>query len=110
MKKFLNSLLISCLLANFGWANLVADVTHPLPQVVLTSPQSAVRNPQSQKLEPSKKSWDAAAKVVKKMTVDEKVGQLVHIGINARFANQQSPFFTTEPKSSDGFLTPCKKA
>ncbi|MGD9627657.1 MAG: glycoside hydrolase family 3 N-terminal domain-containing protein [Pyrinomonadaceae bacterium] len=27
------------------------------------------------------------------MTVDEKVGQLIHIGINARFANQQSPFF-----------------
>lgn len=52
----------------------------------------AVRS-QSQRFEPSKKSWDFAAKLVKKMTVDEKVGQLVHIGINARFANQQSPFF-----------------
>jgi beta-N-acetylhexosaminidase len=42
---------------------------------------------------PSKKSWDFAEKRVKKMTVDEKVGQLVHVGVNARFANQDSPFF-----------------
>ncbi len=42
---------------------------------------------------PSKKSYDFAEKYVKKMTVEEKVGQLVHIGINARFANQDSPFF-----------------
>ena len=27
------------------------------------------------------------------MSVDEKVGQLVHVGINARFANQESSFF-----------------
>lgn len=31
--------------------------------------------------------------MVKKMTVEEKVGQLVHVGINAKFANQDSPFF-----------------
>lgn len=42
---------------------------------------------------PSKKAWDSAAKNVKKMSVEEKVGQLVHVGINARFANQDSPFF-----------------
>ncbi len=42
---------------------------------------------------PSKKSEDFAAKLVKKMTVEEKVGQLVHVGINAKFANQNSPFF-----------------
>ncbi len=42
---------------------------------------------------PSKKSNDFADKLVKKMTVEEKVGQLVHIGINARFANQDSPYF-----------------
>lgn len=57
------------------------------------NPQSAVGSPQSLRFEPSKKSWDFAAKVVKKMTPDEKVGQLVHVGINARFANQQSAFF-----------------
>ena len=27
------------------------------------------------------------------MTVDEKVGQLIHVGINAKFANQDSPFY-----------------
>jgi beta-N-acetylhexosaminidase len=27
------------------------------------------------------------------MSVDEKIGQLVHVGINARFANQESTFF-----------------
>ncbi len=81
MKKFLSITLLLTFLV--GSAS----------ELTLGNPQSAVRIPQSQKLEPSKKSWDAAAKVVKKMTVDEKVGQLVHIGINARFANQQSPFF-----------------
>lgn len=54
---------------------------------------SATAIPQSARFEPSKKSWDFAAKLVKKMTVDEKVGQLVHVGINAKFANQESSFF-----------------
>ncbi|MEO7659391.1 MAG: glycoside hydrolase family 3 N-terminal domain-containing protein, partial [Pyrinomonadaceae bacterium] len=34
-----------------------------------------------------------ATRLVKSMTIEEKVGQLVHIGVNARFANQNSPFF-----------------
>ncbi len=42
---------------------------------------------------PGKKSFEFATKQLKKMTVEEKVGQLVHIGINAKFANQESPFF-----------------
>ncbi|MBP6004530.1 MAG: glycoside hydrolase family 3 C-terminal domain-containing protein [Pyrinomonadaceae bacterium] len=42
---------------------------------------------------PSKKSYDFADKLLKKMTVEEKVGQLVHVGINAKFANQDSPYF-----------------
>ncbi|MEQ1606991.1 MAG: glycoside hydrolase family 3 N-terminal domain-containing protein [Pyrinomonadaceae bacterium] len=42
---------------------------------------------------PSKKSEEFAAKYVKKMSVEEKVGQLVHVGINAKFANQDSAFF-----------------
>lgn len=44
-------------------------------------------------LQPSKKAWDFASNQVKKMSIEEKVGQLVHVGINARFANQDSPFF-----------------
>ncbi len=42
---------------------------------------------------PSEKSWNFADKMLRKMSVDEKVGQLVHIGINARFANQDSEYF-----------------
>ena len=46
-----------------------------------------------QKFEPSEKAWKWADKQLKKMSADEKVGQLVHIGVNARFANQDSAFF-----------------
>ncbi|MBK9156521.1 MAG: glycoside hydrolase family 3 C-terminal domain-containing protein [Chloracidobacterium sp.] len=81
MKKFLSLALLLSIVASSQSA------------VATAIPHSAVRIPQSQRLEPSKKSWDQAAKLVRKMTVDEKVGQLVHVGINARFANQQSPFF-----------------
>ncbi len=42
---------------------------------------------------PSKKSNKWAEKQIKKMSVDEKVGQLVHIGINAKYAHQNSDFF-----------------
>jgi SSS family transporter len=45
------------------------------------------------KFEPSKKSWEKAEKLLRKMTVDEKIGQLIHVGVNARFANQDSAFF-----------------
>ena len=42
---------------------------------------------------PSKKAWSHADKLLRKMSVEEKVGQLVHVGINAKFANRESPFF-----------------
>jgi beta-N-acetylhexosaminidase len=45
------------------------------------------------RLWPSKKAEEFAAKQVKKMSVEEKVGQLIHVGINARFANQDSAFY-----------------
>src|SRR5687767_7305477 len=54
---------------------------------VPASQQTAAR------FEPSEKSWKAADKRLKKMSVDEKVGQIIHVGINARFANQESAFF-----------------
>ncbi len=50
-------------------------------------------NTRSDRFEPSKESWAAARKLVKKMSVDEKVGQLVHVGVNARFANRDSYFY-----------------
>jgi len=51
------------------------------------------REEPAKKLEPSEKSWKAADKMLKKMSVEEKVGQLIQIGINARFINQESEFF-----------------
>ena len=54
---------------------------------------SAFAQSAPQRLWPSKKAEEFAAKQVKKMSVEEKVGQLIHVGINARFANQDSAFF-----------------
>lgn len=54
---------------------------------------SSLHRLQTSRFEPAKKSWDFAVKQLKRMSVEEKVGQLVHVGINARFANQESPFF-----------------
>lgn len=42
---------------------------------------------------PSEKAWKQADKMLKKMSVEEKVGQMVQIGINARYYNQDSPDF-----------------
>ena len=47
----------------------------------------------NQKFRPSEKAYKWADKQLKKMTADEKIGQLVHIGINARYMNQASPEF-----------------
>ncbi len=45
------------------------------------------------RFEPSEKSWKFADKMIKKMSFDEKVGQLVHIGINAKYTAQDSELF-----------------
>ncbi|MGQ0543278.1 MAG: glycoside hydrolase family 3 protein [Blastocatellia bacterium] len=77
-----------------GWFSLRnTGRTQSLPLPVLTSASPRLRVSASPKFEPSKKSWDLAAKQVRKMSVNEKVGQLVHVGINARFVNQESEFF-----------------
>ena len=87
MKLIISSLLLAVLLFNTAFsASLRFDGKEP------EHAQQAAR------FEPSKKSWDFAAKFVKKMSVDEKVGQLVHVGINARFANQESSFFKSLQK------------
>ncbi|QYO67663.1 glycoside hydrolase family 3 protein [Leptolyngbya sp. 7M] len=74
--KFLTSF---CLLLSF----VLPPVTRAAPPDQFAVSQFA----------PSKRDWDWADKTLKKMTVDEKVGQLVHVGINARFAHQESSFF-----------------
>ena len=64
---------------------------------ILPDPVFAASGPggdkKTQRFEPSKKAWDWADDQLKKMSVEEKVGQLVHVGVNARFANQDSAFF-----------------
>lgn len=45
------------------------------------------------KFRPTAKDYKYADKLLKKMSLDEKIGQLVHIGINADFMNQDNPEF-----------------
>lgn len=47
----------------------------------------------STKFEPSAKAWKWADKQLKTMSVEEKVGQTVYIGLNAKFANENSDYF-----------------
>ncbi len=42
---------------------------------------------------PSAKAWKFADNQLKKLSVEEKIGQLIHVGVNARFANQDSDFY-----------------
>ncbi len=42
---------------------------------------------------PNEKAYKWADKQLKKMTLDEKIGQMVHIGVNAEFINQDSAAF-----------------
>lgn len=57
------------------------------------APVAAQAPARVKKLEPSAAAWKFADKMVAKMTPEEKVGQLIHVGINARFANQDSEYF-----------------
>ena len=97
MKSFLSFVLLTVTVTAPFSAVSARERTHSLPQVVPTFASLRLSDfalkPQPQTFEPSKKSWDFAAKQVRKMSVDEKVGQLIHVGINARFANQESAFF-----------------
>jgi beta-N-acetylhexosaminidase len=45
------------------------------------------------KFEPSNKAWKWADKQLKKMSVEEKVGQVVYIGLNAKYANENSDYY-----------------
>lgn len=84
MKLLASSIVLSSLLAlatpNFALQGLGVHASRLL-------------QPSSRPFEPSKDSWKKAEKLLKKMTVDEKIGQLIHVGVNARFANQDSAFF-----------------
>jgi beta-N-acetylhexosaminidase len=47
----------------------------------------------AKKFEPADKSWKFADKQLKKMSLEEKVGSLIHVGINAQFTNRDSDFY-----------------
>src|SRR5687768_11871425 len=97
MKLFLSLILLAVTVTTPLLAASGVGRIHPRTPAAPTFASSRLGGfalkPQAQAFEPSKKSWDFAAKQVRKMSVDEKVGQLIHVGINARFANQESPFF-----------------
>jgi beta-N-acetylhexosaminidase len=70
--------------------NLFLAILLSFNSLVFAAPK---RDQTRRKFEPSEKSWKAADKMLKKMSVEEKVGQIIQIGINARFINQDSDFF-----------------
>ncbi len=83
MKFWISLLLLAVTVPSFaigGSRNFVGS--HPLTRAVPPA-----------RFEPSKDSWKKAEKLVKKMTVDEKIGQLIHVGVNARYTSQDSTFF-----------------
>ena len=88
MKLLINYLLIFALFIPLVSANNSAKTRANLSSI---NPKSKIQNPKS--YAPSEKSWKQAGKMLKKMTLEEKVGQLVHVGINAKFANQDSEYF-----------------
>lgn len=49
-----------------------------------------IRAQDAKKFRPSEKSYKWADSQLKKMTLDEKIGQLIHIGINAQYLAQDS--------------------
>ena len=56
--------------------------------VSFTLPVSA-----TQTFRPDEKAYKWADKMLKKMTIDEKIGQMIHIGVNADYMNQDSARF-----------------
>ncbi len=84
MKFLLNSILVFTLLT--GAASIPARSSEK-------AQSSTSKDARRSSLEPGKPAWAYADRLLKKMTVEEKVGQLIHIGINAKFANQDSEYF-----------------
>jgi beta-N-acetylhexosaminidase len=80
---------------NFSCALLLilSFVSTPLASTRFYSTDDKKTVKQNNRFQPSEKAWKWADKRLKKMSLDEKVGQLVHIGINARFLSQDSNEF-----------------
>src|SRR5258708_39874108 len=68
---------------------IIFFLTFSSPMVALSQTTPTIPG----KFQPSKNAWQFADKQLKKMSVEEKVGQVIQIVINARFANQDSDYF-----------------
>jgi len=79
---------------NFVVSALVLAFALSQPCVVITNANSAVANtPKPYSRKPSKDALKWADKELKKMSLDEKIGQLISVGVNATFLNQDSEAF-----------------
>ncbi len=65
----------------------------PLLFLIAISFATPTVSAQSERFYPSVEEYRMADKKLAEMTLDEKIGQLVHIGINAKYLNQDNPEF-----------------
>ena len=87
-------MLFSFVKFSFAFLLLFAFVSTSFASPALRIDSTVDKKPVAQnRFQPSEKAWKWADKKLKKMSSDEKIGQLVHIGINARFLNQDSNEF-----------------
>jgi beta-N-acetylhexosaminidase len=64
--------------------------------MALTLPTRSAAHPMQQyaiSAQPSARSWKWADQQLKKLSLEERIGQLIHVGVNARYAHQDSVFF-----------------
>jgi beta-N-acetylhexosaminidase len=85
-------MLFSFLKFSFALLLILSFVSTSFSSALFYSTKDKKIVPQN-RFQPSEKAWKWADKKLKKMSLDEKIGQLVHIGINARFLSQDSNEF-----------------
>ena len=68
-----------------------ASASAPLPRRAAASPRPGVAaSPDAYPRQPSRDALRWADKELKRMTLEEKIGQLISVGVNATFLNQES--------------------
>ena len=77
----------------FGLSNSRATITLFLLFSFSLSAMSQQPVSTAKKFRPSEKAYKWADKQLKKMSLDERIGQLIHVGFNARYQNQDSAEF-----------------
>ncbi len=85
------SLVLLLLIASGGASSALSAFNATAPRDTRASSDQPKPFPR----EPSKDALKWADNELKRMSIDEKVGQLIYVGINATFLNQESPAFKT---------------